>query len=178
MPDPGIVIEEVDLPPGGGGSPGQAPPPGATQPRNISLAEIDAQVGGLYVPSYVPQGLNLSESWVDGGKSNLRYKSGNASGANMRVMQFTVAPRPHAKRGSVETVTVGGESGKLIRGAWLYGRDAKGGVTAPIWDAGISLRLFFQRDGKTLAVMTSVGGVDEVGSELVPVAESMAPYSQ
>jgi hypothetical protein len=105
-----IQIEEVDTIEDVGPLAGSAPPPQRSAPsRSTPLDELKVQMGVLYVPSYVPAGFTLSQSSPRG----LIYQSGRRQ---ISIYQDSSPGRPRVKRGYVESISVNGQSGYLIRG--------------------------------------------------------------
>ena len=138
-------------------------------PQLQSIDEVRRQMGLVYTPSYLPAGFTLEGSMAAHGHIvDTVYLSDQLE---LNITQDSVAGQPRVKRGYVESVSINGRPGHLVKGGWH--RIVKdGNVSEAEWDPDLILSVIFQIDNYWFLVMTDT----EFGeAELLKVAESMRP---
>ena len=147
--------------------------------EDMPLAQIRAQVGNFFVPSYLPSNFALSRSTSFGGTEIfVEYRRDADSRVSINTFQGTHRFQPPVKSGYVERTAVNGEPAYLIRGAWVRHVTLDGQAGPPAWSSDISIGLVFQEGDRWIEIQAAPyperNGLSD--AELMNVAKSVNTY--
>ncbi len=137
--------------------------------ENLSLEEIKTLFGTVWVPTYLPEGLELD--WtkaIEGCNIGLIYR-GASSRPYILISEDVVGCYHKYPTGTVTEININGETAYLVRGNWAI----IDGVTS--WREDISKAVILSLGGWafTVQAVPSSGFSDE---ELIKVASSLVEY--
>ncbi len=171
-----IEVQEVDE--FGGMS---APPAGHQHEearRGVSLSEIHSRIGPFLLPSYLPDGFELSISWLQHDRVPKILYEGSES--VLGILQDGRRAAPKIKAGFVEEVSVGAYPGYLIHGCWNQHsreRDGQLELSPPEWKVEDALALLLERDNRWVQVAALPPNEILDQGQLFKVAEGLLLYT-
>ena len=143
--------------------------------RPESLDSMNALLGGLLVPSYLPSGFTPDTSWND--SNGVLYLKYMRDGLRLSVAQANHDAWPFMKRGYAQPVAVGGRPGLLVRGGYVEAMGApRVEDTIAWWRDNSKMWLVFQSGSRWVSLRTYGGLAPLPDDELIRVAESLALY--
>lgn len=153
---------------------------GFPEPPRVSLEEIDRRVGGLYVPTFIPDGFALTASDAQGSTmAFLRYHEQDKTFKQIiSFAQFGNPGYPTIQSGNFRVAQVGSKPGYIIDGGWVVREDEKGTLSIQ-WENGHRQVLMWERDDSwTLLAIEYPAPTDEDSSALLlEIGESFVRFS-
>lgn len=145
-------------------------------PASKSVDDVKQTVGTLYLPTYLPGGITISEAYAfSTGLAQVAYSGAFGNyGARMRITQFSTSGHPMVKDGYYRYIEINGDPGYAVNGEWLV-REDKAGELAVSWETGRTFELMFEASTHwwSLRFMHSGLNPSDVEPELVKVAQSL-----
>ena len=140
--------------------------------RDPSFDEVKRSLGKLWLPSYLPSGYNLSDSWLLG-NAGVDFVYQKIFSSDLEIVEYRNGGEMEFPENTVKEVMVKGDVAYLVKG----GRTMQG---APpnrtfVWNHNQELTLYFSLDGRIITVR-GFWADSWTEEELIKIAESLTPY--
>ena len=141
---------------------------------SLDLSEIKALMGKLWIPTYLPFGIELIQTDATKGHDlHICFTNSAFDHSYFIISESPKSANMHIPMDTYKTVTVRNKSGLIILGNW--GLQQNNGAKETRWIPSVSTTLLFEIDGWTI-MMTGTPAKAWSEEELIKIAESMREY--